>query len=284
MHTFLIILVTAVWGSTFVIIKDTVASVNPSVIVLSRCFLAALPLFVAEMIRNPRGLFEKTTILNGGVLGVLIAATYISQTIGLQYTSSGHSAFITGSAVVLVPIILLLMFRERLSLSAGMCITIVMVGLFLLTYDIETRINKGDLITLITGFSSALHIVLSGRFVKTTPDTSGMIAWQFVGAGLAGVMSFFALDASDAALTARSAAAIAYLGFMGTLFCYFVTVWVQKYVSSLLVALTFALEPIFAAFFGFWILQETLSGREAFGALMILGGVILFQLREKVQH
>jgi drug/metabolite transporter (DMT)-like permease len=279
MHTFLIIMVTAVWGSTFVIIKDTVASVDPSFIVFSRCFLAALPLFIVQMIRNRRGLFAYAAITKGGVLGLLLAIIYLSQTIGLQYTSSGHSAFITGSAVVLVPIILRLLFRERVSLSAGIAIAIALGGLFLLTYDFETPMNRGDLVTLITGASGALHIVLSGRFVKTATDTAGMIAWQFVGAGLVSLLSFFASGASDVTLTATSAGAILYLGVIGTLFCYFVTVWVQQYVPSLLVALTFSLEPIFAAFFGFWILQETLSGREFAGAFLILGGVILFHLR-----
>jgi drug/metabolite transporter (DMT)-like permease len=280
MHTFLIIMVTVVWGSTFVIVKDTVASLNPSFIVFSRCLLAALLLFVVEMIRKPRDLFNKAAITHGAVLGILLAAIYISQTVGLQYTSSGHSAFITGIAVVFVPVILKLLFGERFSPFAGICIVIVTVGLFLLTYDVETRVNRGDLITLITGVTGALHLVLSGRFVKTVNDANGMIAWQFVGAAIASLLSFLAVGAPDVSLTVKSAGAIAYLGLAGTLFCYFVTVWVQKYVSSMLVALIFSLEPVFAALFGYWILRETLTAPELFGAFLILAGVFLFQLRQ----
>lgn len=280
MHTFLLILVTVVWGSTFVIIKDTVSSVNPFFIVFTRCLLAALPIFILQTIKKPKSLYSKAVMIRGGILGILLAATYITQTIGLQYTSTGHSAFITGSSVVLVPIILLLVFRERLILPDIISIFIILIGLFLLTYDVKTQINIGDLITLITAVSCAVHIVISGRFVKTT-DAASIITWQFVGAGLVSFLGFLASGASGVSLTVKSTGAIIYLGFLGTFFCYFITVWVQQYVSSVLVVLVFSLEPVFAAFFGFLILRETLNGSESAGAFLVLGGVLLYQLCRK---
>ena len=277
MHTGLLVLVTVVWGSTFVVIKDTVSSVNPLFIVFARCLLAALLIFLLQTFKNPDSLFSKMVMIRGGILGILLAATHITQTIGLQYTSTGHSAFITGSAVFFVPMILLLFFRRRLNPSDILSMCIILTGLFLLTYDVETRINIGDLITLMTAVSCALHLVISGRFVKKT-DTAGIIAWQFAIAGLVSFLGFLASGASGISLTVKSVGAIIYLGLLGTLFCYFIMVWVQQYVSSMLVVIIFSLEPVFAAIFGFLILGETLNGSEFVGAVLVLGGVLLYQL------
>ncbi len=276
MHTCLLVLVTFIWGSTFVVIKDTVSSVNPFFIVFTRCFLAALPIFFLQTFKNPESLFRKVVMIRGGILGVLLAATHITQTIGLQYTSTGHSAFITGSAVVFVPMILLLIFRKRLNPSDILSTCIILTGLFLLAYDVDTWINIGDLITLITAVSCAFHIVISGRFVKRT-DAAGIIAWQFAAAGLVSFLGFLASGASGISLTVKSVGAIIYLGLLGTLFCYFIMVWVQQYVSSMLVVFIFSLEPVFAAIFGFLILRETLSGSESIGAVLVLVGVLFYQ-------
>ena len=71
MHSFLLILVAIVWGSTFVVIKDTVATINPFFIVFARCLLAALPIFIHQIIPNHKILFDRVVIIKGGILGIL---------------------------------------------------------------------------------------------------------------------------------------------------------------------------------------------------------------------
>lgn len=220
-------------------------------------------------------------IINGSILGLLLTTTYISQTIGLQYTSSGHSAFITGIAVILVPILLVLIYRQKIKKPEVVSILIVMIGLFLLTYDLDTHFNRGDLITFITSFSLAFHIILSGRFVKTTESLS-LITYQFVSGSIyCSIASLFVAAGNDfetITISSDSLIAIMYLGAFGTLFCYFVSVWVQKYESSVKVALIFSLEPVFAALFAYLFVNETLSFKEIIGTLLILIGVILYQV------
>ena len=277
MYTFLLILVTIIWGSTFVIIKDTVASVNEYFIVFVRCSMAAVPMLLVQLFRAPKLLFERKAVGRGLVMGFLLAATYASQTIGLKFTSAGHSAFITGSAVVIVPIVLFLGYRELLTLRDAFAIGVTFSGLFLLAYDFGTRVNPGDLITLITVAAYAFHVVLAGRFVRDA-DAASMIAWQFAGAGIFSLLVFLAAAPGPGTLTMKSMWALVYLGIPGTLFCYFVTVWIQKHVSSVLVALTFSLEPVFAAIFGFIVLGERLDAKELLGAALVLAGVALYQV------
>lgn len=274
MHLFMLILVSLIWGSTFFLIKDTVSTVNENLIVLTRCFLAFIAMFLFQLYKKPKKLFEKQGIMLGSLLGLLLAITYTSQTIGLKYTSTGHSAFITSSAVVAVPFILFFWFKTKIKNIDVLSVTIVFVGLFLLTYDFETALNKGDLITIITALSCALHIVLAGYAVKKA-NTYTLVTYQFFAAS---VVSFVALvlspNSAYSVLSSKAIMSLIYLGFIGTLFCYFVSVWVQKYVSSLKVALVFSLEPVFAAIFGYVFLFELLNIRELTGTIFILAGVV----------
>jgi len=277
MKNFLLILVTIVWGSTFFIIKDTVNTVNEYFIVFGRMLLASIPMVLFVFFKNRKSLVNKRAIINGSVLGFLLTSTYLSQTIGLKYTSSGHSAFITGAAVIIVPVIMYFVFKDKLLKSDFFSIMVVVTGLFLLTYDFETHFNTGDIITIITAVSCAFHIVLSGRFVKKT-DSLALITYQFISGTLFSLIGLLIIGIDFNSVPSGAISAIVYLGVIGTLFCYFVSVWIQKYVSSVKVALIFSLEPVFAAFFGYLALHETLNIKESFGMFLILAGVFLYQL------
>jgi len=275
---FLLILVTIVWGSTFFIIKDTVSQVDAFHIVFVRNLLAAVPMMLVVLLRNKKSLLDKKALAQGAIIGFLLAVIYLTQTIGLKFTSSGHSAFITGSAVVIVPILLFFLWKERLYRQDIISILIVFSGLFLLTYDFKTMVNIGDIITLVTVAAYAFQIVLAGRFVKNTQAVS-LIAYQFVFAALfSGIGSLIMCSSSSALLSAKSIWALLYLGIVGTLFCYFVSVWVQNYVSSLQVALIFSLEPVFAVIFSSVFAGEEVVFKELAGMGLILSGVVLYQL------
>jgi len=277
LHIFLLILVSIVWGSTFLIVKDAVDSVNENMIVFVRCVLAFGAMFGYMLIKDRKKLFNKKGFVYGSILGILLAITYTSQTIGLKFTSTGHSAFITSSAVIVVPMILFVLYKFKLFKIDIIAVLIVFVGLFLLTYDTETSINVGDLITIITAISAAFHIVFAGRVVKKT-DALSIITWQFFAASLVSLIAFFITNTEPVVFSSKSVISLVYLGLIGTLFCYFVSVWVQKYVSSLKVAVIFSLEPVFASIFGYFILAEVLNVKELFGAGFILLGVIVHSI------
>jgi len=282
LHTFLIVLVTIIWGSTFFIIKDTVVNVNEYFIVFGRTFIAAFAMLIYILKKHPSSLKNAKTRVYGFIIGSLLGVTYISQTIGLKFTSSGHSAFITGAAVIVVPFLLYILYREKLSKIKILAFLVVFIGLFLLTYDFETIINKGDLITLITTFSLAFHIILSARYVKKS-DVLALVFYQFLAATIISLSGFLLTTNQIPELTTKSVLAILYLGFIGTLFCYFISVWVLQFVSPLKVSIIFSLEPVFAAFFAFLFAKEILSFIEIIGALLILSGIVFYQVQEKVK-
>jgi drug/metabolite transporter (DMT)-like permease len=279
MALLLLFVTTVVWGSTFVIIKDTVRTVDPFLLVAVRNLQAAAAMSLWLLMSDRRALLDRDAWRRGLPLGFLLAATYASQSIGLRFTSVGHSAFITGSAVVMVPVILFFVLRERLTLREWLCVLAVFVGLFLLAFDFQTRINTGDALTLICALSYAVHIILAGRFVKCTSGKA-LIHAQFVWSAVASLL-FYALWGRDTGMpAARAWGSLIYLGLVGTLFCYFVAVWAQKVVSAMQVMIIFALEPVFAALFGYWLCREVLYVREWLGAVVMLAGVVTYQLLE----
>lgn len=277
MKIFLLVLTAIIWGSTFFIIKDTVATVNEYYIVFLRTFLAAMTMLVFVYFKNRKALFDLKTFLKGMVLGVLLATTYISQTIGLKYTSSGHSAFITSAGVIIVPVLLYFFFKRRMQLSEAIIFIMVFAGLYLLTYDSKTALNTGDLITSLTAFSLAWHLILSGRYAKNS-EVFALIAWQFLFAAMMSLILYLFSHPQSLSLTSSETIALLYLGFIGTLFCYFVSVWAQQKVDTITVALIFTLEPVFAAFFAWLFAAEMLQMREIVGGMIILLGIVAFQL------
>lgn len=284
MYTFWLILVSIIWGSTFFIIKDTVDTVNENLIVFARSALAFIVMFLYQLSSHRKQLFEKKGIIYGVILGVLLALTYTSQTIGLKFTSTGHSAFITSSAVIAVPFILYAFYKFKLFKVDILAVVLVFIGLFLLTYDFESAINIGDLITIITALTCAFHIVLAGKFVKKA-NTYTIVTYQFLAASVVSLIAWLLSDEPTLEMSTKAGFSLLYLGIFGTLFCYFISVWIQKYVSSIKVAIVFSLEPVFAAIFGYFLLHEILNAKELLGAALILSGVIFHSvLKQKLEN
>lgn len=277
MKIFLLVLTTIIWGTTFFVVKDTVSTVNEYYIVFIRTFIAAVSMLLFIYFKNKRSLFNIKTIIRGAILGVLLGSVYISQTIGLKYTSSGHSAFITGTGVIFIPILLFFMSKRQFKLEEIVTLAVIVFGLYLLTYDSGTAINIGDVITLITAMSLAWHLVLAGKYVQTS-EVLPLVAYQFLFASLVSLALYFTVHEITFTLTLDESLALLYLGFAGTLFCYFVSVWAQKDIDTLTVALIFTLEPVFAALFAWLFASEILNVREMIGAFIILLGIVGFQV------
>jgi len=277
MKTFWLLLVTIVWGSTFIIIKDTVNTVNPYMIVFIRSLLAFSVIFLFTILSKKGKLLNTKIFLQGITLGLFLGISYMAQTVGLQYTSTGHSAFITSSAVVVVPFILFFFFKAKIVAIDWVSILIVFGGLFLLTYDLETNINKGDIITILSAVSGAMHLVLAGRFIQKS-ETFPLVSYQFLGTALFSFIAWSVTGAEPVSITLRSGISLVYLGLFGTLFCFFIVVWVQKYLSSLKTVVILSLEPVFAAIFGYFIIHETLNTKELTGTFLILAGVLLHSI------
>src|SRR5204863_5739990 len=145
------------FGTTFFVVKDAVADVQPMPFIAVRFLIAAVVLtpFAARSGRHQTGIWKA-----GAMCGLALGIGYIFQTVGLQYTTSSVSAFITYLLVVIVPVLSALVLRRLPSGATITGVVIATVGLFLLTGGGLSGIHKGELLTLGCAFAFAVHIVL----------------------------------------------------------------------------------------------------------------------------
>jgi len=275
-----------IWGTTFTVVKDVSKSIDPFLLSGLRNLIATLVLFAYFIsTKKWKNLLDKDSLKSGLVLGILLGAIYISQTIGIIFTSANHSAFITCSAVIMVPIILFLFGWEKFNRKQTLSILMVAIGLVLLTLKNGlSGFNLGDLITLVAAVICAMHIVISGLYVRKY-NFLALIFYQFFFAGLASFAGLFSkqflYNYPPILFENEAVFNVLYLGLLGTLFCYFVTVWGQKHISTTYVALIFSLEPLFASVTNYFILNEVFTKKEFTGAIIIFVGILLYSIPKK---
>lgn len=276
-----------VWGSTFVVVKESVAQVDTFVISAFRCLSAAIVLG-AYIYWKDRSVFKsQIDIKNGFVLGLILASIYVSQAFALNFTSSAHSAFITVSSTILTPVVLVMFFKTKETAKGWLFILLSFVGIYLLTFkpgssEINSDIVFGDLITFAAALVCALQLIYSGKFVQKGSFLA-LIFYQFLFGGLLSLAGSFLSPSAVWSFPNDSIYYLLYLGLLGTLYCYFVTVWAQKFVSTIATAMIFAMEPIFAGTFSYLWFGEELGVKELTGATLILISVIFYQIKDKIR-
>jgi drug/metabolite transporter (DMT)-like permease len=266
--------VTAVWGATFVMVRDAVATIPPFTFIAYR-FLAAAALLAAL---RPRTLTrpQPGVATAGLVAGLALFAGYGFQTVGLQYTTASNAGFITGLAVVLTPLIAAAVLRERPGLGPALGAALAFTGLALLSLQ-RLEVRRGDVLVLGCAVAFAAHILLLGRFAPRYSSyqlavaqlgTVGVLAlgWAAVTGELvapAGAQVWLAL-----AVTAVLASAAGFL----------VQTRAQREVSTTKTAVILTMEPVFAGLFGFLLAGERLEARGWAGACCILAGMLVAEL------
>ena len=279
----LLVLVTFVWGATFVVIKDAVEQdASPLMFNFVRMVLATVTLglvFHREIVR-----ISREVLIAGVVTGIFLGLGYEFQTTGLRLTTASKSAFITGISVVLVPLFLILFWGRKIRTWTALGVLAAIVGLFLLTVPASESglgnwksVNRGDLLTLGCAISFGFQIIFLG--FATERHRFAQIGFLQV-ATSAVLMGFAApaLEHPHIAWTSRVVWAIVITGLLGTAAAFTIQAWAQQFTSPTHTALIFSLEPVFAWMTSYVALGERLGVRAAIGAVLILGGVLISEL------
>jgi drug/metabolite transporter (DMT)-like permease len=292
-----ILLTTLIWGSTFAVARGVLDHWPPLQYLAVRMPLAAL-VFAALF---PRQVFGATRSAwrAGASLGALIGLGFIGQTVGLLYTTPAKSAFITGITTPLVPIVAYAVWRARPSRENLVGIVLASIGGALILAPANAgSVNTGDLITLSTTLLFAAHITLMSVYARrfdvrqlsalqiTVAAAVIVIAWLAVRVvvALAGAQSLppgLAREAEPLAWSASAAGQLVYLSFVATVATFLLWTWGQARMSATHAAVIFSLEPVFATAFAVLLRgsAEWTGGRATVGALLVLTGVIISELR-----
>jgi len=266
-----LIAVTAVWGVTFVQVKDAVA-LYPLFAFLALRFAIATLTLTPPGVRRLRSL-GRVGWAAGAFAGALLGAGYALQTAGLERTSVSSTGFITGMYVVLTPLLALVLFRARVGMSAWIGVALATVGLALLA-GIHGGSVVGDLLVLAGSAVYSLQIVLMERYAPRYDA----IAFTLVEM----LTSFVGLLAIALALGQLHVphgwtvwGALLVTGVFASALAFLAQTWAQQQASATQTALAFSLEPVWTAFFGFALAGDRLGATAWLGCVVIMAGIVL---------
>ncbi|HEX6311280.1 MAG TPA: DMT family transporter [Acidimicrobiia bacterium] len=269
-----LVLAAFLFGVTFVLVQDAIEDITPTGYVTLRFLIGAAALapfawVIARRRREPARLLWSA----GTIAGLLLFAAYLTQTVGLQYTESSTSAFITGLYVVFTPIIEAIARRRVPPAGVSTGIGVATVGLFLLT-GAELALGRGELLTLACAVLFAGWIVYQGSYANrldtipfTTVQMSVLALVSIPPTAVTGIGQLTGVALFAAALTgiACSSGALS------------LQLYGQRRVSPSRAALILLLEPVFAGVAGY-VAGERLGAVKLTGAAVILVGIAIAEL------
>jgi drug/metabolite transporter (DMT)-like permease len=270
------------WGATFVVVRAALNDISVFLFLAVRFSLATLlmGLFRPAGLRN----LKKGELFAGAALGLFMFGGYAFQTAGLQYTTPAKSGFVTGSSVVLVPLLLAIFWKRRLTAWIYFGTLAAVGGLYLLTVPVGglARLNHGDLLTLGAAGLYAVHIILVGDYTRRHSVAALSVLQVGACATLAWLTTAAASTTGWQAVRFswrwELAAAIVICAVFATAIAFSTQLWAQQYTTPSHAAIIFTLEPVFAVITSYLVIGERFDGRSKVGALLVLAGILIAEL------
>ena len=276
-----------IWGATFVVVKDALAFASVFSFNAVRFALAAMVMGIVYWRALRKS--DRATLAAGALIGFFMFGGYAFQTLGLKFTSPSKAAFITGAGVVMVPVLLAVFWRRKVSRWVWAGAVAALAGLYFITVPRAgfAALNAGDLLVLGCAVMFAFHIILVARY---SPRYS-VAALSFLQVATTAVLTAFCLpvlgitrwEPPFARWTPDFVAAILITAVGATALCFSLQVWAQQYTSPTHTAILFSLEPVFAALTSLIVAHERLGARVLAGAVLVFIGIVVAELKGPTQ-
>lgn len=262
-----LLLVAIIWGGGFIAVKDSLNAITPFYQMALRFGISTILMYLVFYKRVKR--INKTQFKNGAIIGVFLFLGFAFQTVGINYTSAGKSAFLTAVYVVLVPFLQWLIMKRRpdnYSLTGAL---ICLVGISLLTLQGGFSLGYGDSLTLICAFAFAGQILAIGKYVEMDDPLILTVVQLGVAAVLSLLVALF-FEPIPTGMNLRAMGSILYLAIFSTTLAFLIQNIAQKYTTSTHAAIILSLESFFGAVF------SVLFFKEIFTLAMVLGCGLIF--------
>ena len=278
-----LLLVSIIWGSAFV--AQRVAGQLGSVYLFNgaRYLLAALVVspFALRAVRlapvkDTDAIFQQYKWIL--IAGSLLFMGSALQQVGLLFTTAGNAGFITSLYVVLVPLVLFLIWREKFHWLSIAAVALAGIGAFLLSTSGHFAIQKGDVVELGGALFWTLHVVVLGKYASKFEPMAFSLGQLIVCGTLNLVLGMFTerIIPFDSSMLI----AIGYTAFFSLGFCYSLQVWAQRHTPPADAALILSLESVFAVLSGWFLLDERLAVVQVVGCVLIFLAVLLSQFKD----
>jgi drug/metabolite transporter (DMT)-like permease len=266
-----LVVVTAVWGITFVQVKDAVALYPLFAFLAVRFAIATATLTVPAWRRLPA--LGRRGAGAGLLLGALLALGYALQTAGLERTTVSSAGFITGLYVVFTPLLGLVLFRTHVGRAVWLGVALAVAGLAMLS-GVGAGDPVGDLLVLAGSAAYSLQIVLMERYAPrydAVAFTQAEMLAAFAGFAVVAV----ALGQVEVPRGWTVWGALLVTGVFASALAFLVQTWAQRRLSAAGTALAFAMEPVWAGIFGFWLAGDRLGALGWGGCAVIMAGIVV---------
>jgi drug/metabolite transporter (DMT)-like permease len=265
-----LLLVCAIWGTTFSLLRDSLRSIHPAELMALRFTMGTIVLLAVF----PRRVFplRREALQRGGVIGIFLASGYLTQIIGLATITAARSAFLTSTYILFTPFLAIPLVGEVPRLGELLGVAIGFAGLTLFSADAGFSLRPGDLWTLGCAVSFGIQIALTNVAGKRVDPVALSVVQMAVGA-LAGWTIVIARGGFHTPWSQVPWAILLYLSVVATAVVIALQSWALARVSPVRASMIFATEPIFAALFAVTFFAERMSAREVLGAAVILLGV-----------
>jgi drug/metabolite transporter (DMT)-like permease len=272
-----------IWGTTFVVIKDALADISVIPYLALRFGVAAVVMAVIYW-RKLRNL-TRATVWAGVQIGVFMFGGYVFQIAGLKYTTPSKAAFITGTFVVFVPILVALFERRRIAVWVWLGAASALAGVYFLTVSPEGfgALNRGDPMVFVCAIMFALHMIFIARHVGLHSVAAlsflQVVTTAVLSSALLGIATATGWEHPRVAWTGYLVFAILLTALGATVLGFSLQTWAQQYASPSHAAILVSLEPVFAALTSFVLARERFGARVLAGAALIFAGILLAELK-----
>ncbi|MBA3423562.1 MAG: DMT family transporter [Rubrobacter sp.] len=267
-YTLMLVGITAVWGWTFVVVRDAIALYGVLPFLAVRFALAAgalAPFSIPKLTRR--------TLLVGGGIGVVLAVAYLFQTLGLLFTTPTNSGLITGLFVVFAPLADRIFFGASFSRQVIVAVVLSLLGMVLLAGGGPEGVNPGDLLTLVCAAALGLHIALLSRYAAGY-DALSLAFAQILAMSALFILFWPFFDPVE--LPPRGVwIALLVTGLVASAGAFWVQTFAQQRIPAARTAIILTMEPVFAALFGYWLAGDRLVIVQITGAVLILSALIV---------
>jgi drug/metabolite transporter (DMT)-like permease len=267
------ILVAAVWGAGFVAQRAGSQHVGYFVFGAARYILGVLA--VLPFVRRfdiPRHLIPWTILT-----GIVLFAGSALQQAGIQTTTAGNAAFITGLYVVIVPILMAIITKKPAPPVTWVAAILAVIGTLLLSTGGKIALASGDALELAGAFMWALHLILISKFSPKI-NTMQFALVQFMVAGVLNLGFGLIFEMETFAGLSQAWIAVGYAGVISTAIGFTGQVWGQRHAPAVDAALILSMEAVFAALSGYLLLAERFAPIQILGCVLIFAAVMLAQL------
>jgi len=270
--TFWLMLTTLFWGGSFIFNKIGFREIPPVTFLFFRFALATMIMGLICLPRLRR--FNWVTVKTGVIVGVALAATNLSFVLGVSGTSVSRAGFLNNLFVLLIPLLCLLFWRERLDRFTLAGLLLALGGLWQMAQGGAEGFNQGDLLSTLCALFIALHIISVSKLLRDE-DIYLVSLVQFATVTVVGAVLFLVLPTQPFIISPISAGSLAYCAIFPTVICFTLQNAYQRYTTPTKAGLIYTMDPVWSVIGGMLLLGERLTEREWIGCSLIFAAVVL---------